>query len=393
MFAETWLRRFVCGGPEGFGAVFDTGVGFGIIRRAGAGCNRAGLCCMRVPYLRRKGVLFVFEGTNRVVSFGYGLAAVLGCLVAGCAEPEQPVDMYLDGVMLRELGKNELAVEKLKTVIEMDPDFVQAYSELGKAYQVLDRHEEAEAALRTATKLDRWSFEDHLNLARSYRELGRFPAAARAYARAVELDPESREALVGAAQCYLEAGDPVRALTYGEAAEQAGETPETVLPLLARIYEAQKDYEQAIRTYRRWLTLEADNADALLALGLAYMKAERYDSARDVLLSVTQLQARDGRAFRHAGYCLIKLERIEQAIEMYQRAIDLDAEDWEAHRGLGVAYMVRSRRAGDSRLETLALQHWRQSLTLHPDQPRRETLEKLIREHSQATNPLQGLDY
>jgi len=336
----------------------------------------------------------VSEGTNSVVvSFGYGLAGVLFCLLGGCGESQRPVDMYLDGVMLRELGKNELAVDKLKTVIEIDPDFVEAYSELGKAYQALDRHEEAVAALRTATKLDRWSFEDHLNLARSYRELGKFAAAAQTYARAAERDPESCEALMGAARCYLQAGDPVRALTYGEAAEQAGETPETVLPLLARIHEAQKDYEQAIRTYRRWLALDGDNADVLLALGLAYMKAERYDSARDVLRSVAQLQPRDGAAFRHLGYCLIRIERIEQAIEMYQRAIDLDAEDWEAHRGLGVAYMVRSRRAGDRRLETLALQHWRQSLALHPDQPRRETLEKLIREHSQATNPLQGLDY
>jgi len=78
---------------------------------------------------------------------------------------------------------------------------------------------------------------------------------------------------------------------------------------------------------------------------------------------------------------------------MYQRAIEIDGEDWEAHRGMGVAYMVQSRRAGDSRLEARALQHWRRSLAIRPDQPGRETLEKLIREHSQATNPLRGLDY
>jgi len=133
-----------------------------------------------------------------------------------------------------------------------------ANSELGKAYQGLGRHEEAVAALRTATKLDRGSFEDHLNLAKSYQQLSRFPAAARTYARAAELDPNSVDALIGAARCYLEAGDSVRALTYCEAAKQTEQEPQRVLPLLARIHEAQKDYEQAIRAYRRWLALEPD---------------------------------------------------------------------------------------------------------------------------------------
>jgi len=328
-----------------------------------------------------------------VVSFWCGLALVLTAFLPGCKEPQEAVDVYLDAVMLREMGRDELAVEKLKTAIEIDPGLVQAHSELGKAYQGLGRHEEAVAALRRATKLDRSSFEDHLNLAKSYQQLSRFPTAARTYARAAELDPNSGEALMGAAVCYLEASDPVRALTYCEAAEQANEELQEVLPLLARIYEAQKDYEPAIRTYRRWLALEPDNAEASLALGLTHMKARQYDRAREVLAALVQQEPQDGRAFRHLGYCLIKLERIGQAIETYQRAIDLDAEDWEAHRGMGVAYMVQSRRAGDSRLEARALQHWRRSLAIRSDQPGRETLEKLIREHSHATNPLQGLDY
>ena len=58
------------------------------------------------------------------------------------------MDLYLDAVMLRELGRNELAIEKLTAVTEADPHFTLAYSELGKAYQATGNHEQAADAFR-----------------------------------------------------------------------------------------------------------------------------------------------------------------------------------------------------------------------------------------------------
>jgi protein O-GlcNAc transferase len=302
------------------------------------------------------------------------------------------MDLYLDAVALRELGQEELAVKKLDAVVAADPEFALAYLELGKAHQTRGNHEKALAAFQEVVRLDAWSFEGHVNLARTYEKLGKYTEAADAYARAVELDPDSFEAIMGAAGGYLKAGQYVKSQAYCERAEQA-DRPREVLPVLAQVYEGQKDYQQAIKAYQRLLALNGEDPNVLLPLGVAYVKAEQYDRARDVLLAVTQMRPREGAAFRHLGYCFIKLGDIDQAVQMYQRSIDTDANDWEAHRGLGVACMLKARETADRDWEAKALEHWRRSLAIRPDQPKREVLEKLIREHVRSQNPLRGLSY
>lgn len=319
------------------------------------------------------------------------LAALSLCL--GCTPRQPTVDMYLDAVMLRELGQDELAVKKLNAVVAADPDFALAYAELGKAHENLGNHEKALAAFRKAAKLDPWSFGSHMSLAAACKRLGNYPEAADAYARAVELDPKNLDAMLGAAECCLKAGQYMKSLAYCEQAERTGERTGEVLRLLAHVHEGQKDYEQAIQVYRRLLSSNGEDMEAMLALAVAYVKAGQYDRAKGVLISVTQKRPEDGAAFRHLGYCLVRLSDIDQAVQMYQKAIDLNKDDWEAHRGLGVAYMMKARRTADARLQAEALKHWRRSLSIAPSQPKHEVLEQLIREQLKSENLLQELNY
>jgi len=335
----------------------------------------------------------VFGATKNPIPIWLSLVLAVLSLCFGCTPRQPPVDMYLDAVMLGELGQSELAVKKLNAVIAADPDFALAYSELGKAYQKLGDHENAVSAFRKAAKLDPWSSESQVQLAAACRQLGNYSEAAAAYARAVELDPKNLDAMLGTAECHLKAGQYLKSLVYCEQAEQAGERTGEVLRLLARVYEGQKDYEQAIRVYRRLLSLKADDGDAMLALAVAHMKAGQFEKAKDVLISVTRIRPEGGTAFRHLGYCLIRLGDVDQAVQMYQKSIDLDEDDWEAHRGLGVACMIKARRTGDARLQAEAIKYWRRSLSIAPDQPKHEVLEQLIREQSKLENPLKGLNY
>jgi len=335
----------------------------------------------------------VFGATKNAIPVRQSFVLAVLSLCLGCAPRQPPVDMYLDAVMLSELGQSELAVKKLTAVIAADPGFALAYSELGKAYQKLGDHEKAAAAFREAARLDPWSSESQIQLGAACKQLGNPTEAAAAYARAVELDPENLDAMLGAAECHLKAGQYLKSLVYCEEAEQTGERTGEVLRLLARVYEGLKDYEQAIRVYRRLLSLKADDGDVMLALAVAHMKAGQHEEARGVLISVTQMRPEDAAAFRHLGYCLVRLDDVDQSIQMYHKSIDLDKDDWEAYRGLGVACMIKARRTGDVRLQAEAIKYWRRSLGIAPDQPKHEVLEQLIREQSESENPLKGLNY
>jgi len=346
----------------------------------------------RRPFLV-KGRLLVLKGINRAILVCLGSAVPMLSLASGCSASRPAVDVYLEAATLREQGQAGLAVEKLKQAIEADQGFVLAYSELGQIYLGKGDLQDAAWAFEKATALDAWSFSDHVGLARVYVKQGNVGKAGGAYGRAAKLAPENLAAQLGAAECYLKAGDLVRALAHAELAGQIEEPPRAALRLLGRVHEAQGDYERAVATYQQLADVDGDTPEAMLAMALAYIRNEKVDEARKVLLSVLQRWPSEARAFRHLAYCLLKLGDTDRAIEMYEEAVDLEGRDWEAHRGLGVAYMVKSHQNADDRWQRLALRHWQQALAICPDQSRGEELQKLIKEHSATTNPLQGLDY
>jgi len=215
----------------------------------------------------------VLEAKSSAFPVQLTVALVALGLLAGCAERQPTMDLYLDAVMLRELDQDQLAVKKLNAVVAADPGFTLAYSELGKAYEKLGDHQKALAAFRKAAELDPWSFEHHMNLAGVCKRAGNYADAAAAYARASELDPRSADAMMGAAECFVQAGQYTKALVYCESAGQTGEKPQEIMRLLARVYEGQKDYERAVDVYKRLLATAGDDPDVMLSLALAHMKA------------------------------------------------------------------------------------------------------------------------
>ncbi len=262
---------------------------------------------------------------------------------------------------------------------------------MGKIHDKLGEPEKALSAFRRAAGLEPYSFENQLNLAGAYEKLAKYPLAADAYGRAVVLDPNSLDALVGATGCCIKSGQYAKAQAYCEQAPDSYR--QELLPLLARAYEGQQDYARAVDVYERLSATSDPDPNVLLSLGVACLRAERYDRAREVLVAVTQMRPRDGAALRYLGYCFVKRGDLEQSMQMYLQAIALDGNDWEAYRGLGVACMLKARRSEDARWEEQALRHWRRSLAIKPDQPKHDVLEKLIRENTKQQNPMQGLNY
>jgi len=137
---------------------------------------------------------------------------------------------------------------------------------------------------------------------------------------------------------------------------------------------------------------ESTEADSLLAerspkvmmqLAYAHLKMQRYDLAKDVLTSVIEHHADNSTTHQYLGFCYLKLGDPNKAIESYARAVELNDADWEAHRGLGVAYMLKARSTGDAGLAAKAIEQWRKSLDIKPDQKNAQTLVKMIETYSQ----------
>jgi superkiller protein 3 len=209
-----------------------------------------------------------------------------------------------------------------------------------------------------------------------------FTLAAKAYRRAVQLKPDNLQANFNAAKCLYQINDYNQALVYGKRASQIDPDVAELHQLLGNIYDSQKDYEQAIRAYKRVLEIDSSNPDAMMSLAVAYLRTNRNEPAKELLIAVTRLQPANSSPWQYLGYCFLRLDDVNQAIKNYRKAVEINNQDWEAFRGLGVAYMTRAIKNDDAVLKAQAIDLWRQSLNIKPDQPRRERLVKLIEKYS-----------
>lgn len=308
------------------------------------------------------------------------------CLVilfaAGCATRQQAVELYVDAVTLKENNENDKAVRKLDQAIKTDKRFSLAYSLLGEIYEQKQDYREAASSYQAATELNPWSFKDYFSLGRVYRTMKDFGQAVNAYRSAAQLKPNNFEANLNTAKCLYEVNDFNQSLEYGKKAERIDPNVGELHQLLGNIFDSRKDYEQSVRSYKRALELDSNNPEIMMALAVAYLRTSRSEPAKELLITVTQLQPENNSAWQYLGYCSLQLEDVNQAIENYRKAIEINSQDWEAYRGLGVAYMLKATQEGDAALKARAIELWRQSLSIKPDQPRRDRLIKLIEKYS-----------
>ncbi len=197
--------------------------------------------------------------------------------------------------------------------------------------------------------------------------------------RACELDADHLQAYISAARCYFQIQDYNQALRVARRAAQIAPNASEPQVLLGQIYASQKDYDRAAAAYKYALRIDTNSPTLMISLAAVYLKAARYAEAKDLLTLVTQMQPGNAAAYRSLGHCCLKLDDADAAVESYRRAIFLDGRDWEARRALGVAYMVKSLRTGDRQLRSRAIEQWRLSLSIEPNQPQRQKLSELIK--------------
>ena len=104
-------------------------------------------------------------------------------------EPDDPDALQLLGLIERDRGRHERAVELIGRAAGLRPGVSAYRSKLGLALRGAGRPAEAAAAYRTAIELDPSSADDHVGLGQVLKELGELDEAIAAYHAAIRIDP------------------------------------------------------------------------------------------------------------------------------------------------------------------------------------------------------------
>ena len=274
-------------------------------------------------------------------------------------------DRYLDH------GLTDSALAEFGLALEKNPRLTEAHMGIGNIFRQRGNYERASRRYERVTEIEPENDEAHYYLGLTRQLMGKVQQAVQTYLRALSINPDNANANRELAAAYLQLGQAGQAIPYARRATELEANSQPAWSNLAAAYSLTGRYEQAVDAYRQ--ALELGEAAPQLVLGLADAHVQLGNYAR----AINTLKPRVGpdasaAMFERLGYAHFKLRHFEKAMDRFQQALNRNNEHVAALNGLGVClmtlYLEGDRQNASQR--NRALQAWRKSVKLRPNQPR-----------------------
>lgn len=232
------------------------------------------------------------------------------------ADPSNPVNHTLRGLVLATVGRNAEAIAEYREAIADDPNYPTAHANLGVVLQALGQYGAAIDEYRSVVEAHPKDPTAHYRLAAALHADASAPAKTEAkleFERAIALDPQYAAARISLGDVLAEAGDH-----YGPIAE-----------------------------YRAAIVTDPNNASAYYRLGKALQSADdrdeqgeagaQFDKSVALYLREVALDPRNAPTHNNLGVSLAARGDSQWAIAEYRNAVAIDPNYILAHRNLGYA--------------------------------------------------------
>jgi tetratricopeptide (TPR) repeat protein len=120
------------------------------------------------------------------------------------------------------------------------------------------------------------------------------------------------------------------------------ETPETWNKKAEKALKASK-YEEAIRCYKKIITLDPNDMSAHYHLGRLYQREGKLDSAISAYKKAVAIAPEERGLYNLLGELYLAQGMINEALPEFKKALDIDADFAVAHYNIGIAYKQLSK--------------------------------------------------
>jgi tetratricopeptide (TPR) repeat protein len=197
-------------------------------------------------------------------------------------------------------------------VLELQPDWAEAYAAIGEGLFSLNRNQESIAALSKAVSLDPDNGSAHLLLGKLYQDAGKQDQALQELEAAHRLTPGDREPIYRLFRIYNSKGDKGNADRL------------------------KKELEQLVASNRAESDSEA-KAAVLNNTGIDFEKNGDFNAALDHYDQAAKMDVTNVVLQRNAALLLCRMGRIPEAIRRLRDILSLDPDDAETLQILAVA--------------------------------------------------------
>lgn len=311
--------------------------GMALVLQAMGDSQQAGLAWQRVLELDANNVaahnnlgnMWQAQGRYDDAERAYRLALAL--------QDDAMIHYNLANVLLT-TGKVHEAIVHYRAALARNPDYVEAWGNLGNALERMADHGEAVVCYRRALSLRPDFVEAHNNLGNVYRAQGKWPEALAEYATAVDLRPQD-----AGIRCNF--ANALKAQNRVDEAIAAYMQVLQVMPVhaeaasnLADLLQLRQRWTEAIALYRGALALRPQLVEAWNNLGCALHTQGNLEAAIVVYSEALVLHPHSAALWYNLGNTQQQLWQMAAAVESYAKALAVQPDYLEAHNNLGNAW-------------------------------------------------------
>jgi tetratricopeptide (TPR) repeat protein len=255
------------------------------------------------------------------------------------ADSRQPEALYRLGLIALQVGRPDIAVERITSAIRLNNSNPEYHNNLGVAFANLGRMDQAIAAFQHGASLGPDRLDIHLNLAAALQRQGNLSQAIACYQQILLRKPDMADVHHELANALVELGNLDEAISSYTSALRTKSNDPRLLMQLGMALKAQGKLDEAIASYRRALQLRPDYAEALTNLGQALTAQGQLDEAIACCQRAVELNPNVAEAHHNLGCALVEQGKPHDAISIYRRALQLKPDSATTHFALGLALL------------------------------------------------------
>ena len=249
------------------------------------------------------------------------------------------------GRTLYNLGNNNEAEKEFREAIRINTNIARAHYWFGSLLENLQRYNEAEKEFRDALMVDPNNVYAHQSLGELLLHLQRYNEAEKEFRDALMVDPNY-------ILLHFDLSKLFEKTNLLESIEKIYREAVKIHPnsfrlhfYLGKLLEDSKLYEEAEKEYREAIRIDPNNTYAHSELGALFEKSKRYEEAEKEYREVIRIKPDDALAHYNLGLLLFRANRLEEAEKEYREVIRIKPDYASAFYNLSCLHSILNDKA------------------------------------------------
>ncbi len=219
------------------------------------------------------------------------------------------------------------AIDAYKQAIELAPDQIFAWSNLGNLCAKIGRNDEAMIAFRKALQGNHKDAIAWAGLASAHFKVGYIDDAIAAYRKAIQYMPSFAQPWCGLGDVYASIGRTDEAMKAYHKAIDLNKQYVTPWIRLGVLFTRQERYRDAEKAYQRALALDPQSSTTWNELGMIHVKSEELDEAVEAFNKAIALDRGFGLAYSNLAFTYMQRGEYKRSVSLLLRSVDLTEKD------------------------------------------------------------------